>query len=281
VAGAGSDEIAASALLDRTPLPNAFPVHASAFSFPDPARPGLSPVLVHLSTRALRFDVDARSATYSGRAAIVVRIKDGDGRDVHTLSQQYLLSGDAKDLEAAKNGTILFYREPDLAAGVYTMEAIVFDALSRRGSARVSTLTVPAGDAAAAGMSSLVLVSRAEELPGTPALDAATVGPLYVGRTLLYPNLGEPIRKSAASELAFYFALYGEVRGLKATADLLRNGQLIATAPVELPPATGSRVQHVGRLPIGRLPSGTYELRIQVAGAGRELSRTAYFTLQD
>ena len=280
-AGAGSDEMAASALLDRAPLPNAFPMHASGFSFPDPVRPGLSPVLVHVSTRSLRFDVDAQRSTYSGRAAIVVRIKDGEGRDVQTLSQQYLLSGDAKDVEAAKNGTILFYREPDLPEGVYTMEAIVLDALSRRASARVSTLTVPAGDARAIGMSSLVLVSHAEEIPGPVAPDAATAGPLYVGRTLLYPNLGEPIRKSAAAELAFYFALYGDARGLKANVDLLRNGQLIASAPVELPAATGSRVQHVGRLPVDRLPNGTYELRIQVTGAGRELSRTAYFTLQD
>lgn len=280
-AGADGDEMAASALLDRAPLPNAFPVHASGFSFPDLARPGLTPVLVQVSTRSLRFDVDAQRSTYSGRAAIVVRIKDGDGRDVQTLSQQYLLSGEAKDVEAAKNGTIIFYREPDLPAGVYTMEAIVFDAISRRGSARVATLTVPAADPLAIGMSSLVLVSRAEEIPGPAAPDAATAGPLYVGRTLLYPNLGEPVRKSAASELAFYFALYGDVRGLKASADLLRNGQPVASAPVDLPPATGSRVQHVGRLPISRLPNGTYELRIQVGGAGRELSRTAYFTLQD
>jgi hypothetical protein len=46
-----------------------------------------------------------------------------------------------------------------------------------------------------------------------------------------------------------------------------------------LPAGTGSRVQHVGRLPIGALPSGTYELRIQIAGGAHELSRTAYFTL--
>ena len=44
------------------------------------------------------------------------------------LSQQYMLTGDAKDLEAAKNGEILFYREPMLPPGVYTMESIVFDA---------------------------------------------------------------------------------------------------------------------------------------------------------
>ena len=48
---------------------------------------------------------------------------------------------------------------------------------------------------------------------------------------------------------------------------------------MQLPPATGSRVQHVGRLPIGALPAGTYELRIRVTDGGQEMSRTAFFTL--
>jgi hypothetical protein len=50
---------------------------------------------------------------------------------------------------------------------------------------------------------------------------------------------------------------------------------------VQLPAASGSRVQHVGRLPIGALPVGTYELRIRVTDGSHEVSRTAYFTLQD
>src|SRR5262249_25866377 len=117
-ADAGSYEIPALALLDRAPLPNAFPVRAAAFSFPDPARPGLSPVAVHVSTASLQFTVDANRATYSAQTAVVVRIRDADGHQVQTLSQQYLLTGDAKDVEAAKKGEILFYREPDLPPGV-------------------------------------------------------------------------------------------------------------------------------------------------------------------
>ena len=63
--------------------------------------------------------------------------------------------------------------------------------------------------------------------------------------------------------------------------ELSRGGRVLATAPVDLTRATDGRGQHVGRLPIGQLPAGTYELRIQVTGGGRELSRTAYFTLAD
>jgi VWFA-related protein len=281
VSGAAADEIAASALLDRAPLPNAFPIHASGFSFPDPVRPGLSAVIVHVATGSLRFENDPQRSAYAARATVLVRIKDGQGRGVQTLSQQYIVSGDAKHLDAAKSGTILFYREADLAPGVYTMEALVFDAAAQRGSARVWTLTVPEREPAGLSMSSLVLVARAEEVTSATASDLSAAGPLYVGRTLLYPNLGEPIRRSPGAELAFYFALYGRFDTVKASADLLRNGETVASAPVDLPAAVGSRVQHVARLPIGRLPAGTYELRIAVTGAGRDLSRTAYFTLID
>ena len=143
-----------------------------------------------------------------------------------------------KDLEAAKRGEILFYREPDLAPGIYTMESIVFDIVAQQGSARVATLTVPSPAPAALEMSSLVLVSRIEDLGEAFTPSSAVVAPLYVGRTLIYPNLGEPITRSASSELPFYFTLYGTLDGVKASAELLRNGQRLAEAPIELPPST-------------------------------------------
>jgi VWFA-related protein len=276
-----SYDVPALALLDRTPLPNAFAVQAAGFSFPDAARPGLTPVLVQVATSVLRFDVDSRRAAYTAQAAVVVRIRDGQGRDVQKVSQQYLLTGDAKDLDAARRGDILFYREPELTPGVYTMEAIVFDAVAQQGSARVATLTVPPSDPSALGMSSLVLVKRAEDIGEAAASPAEGSAPLYVGRTLIYPNLGEPIERSAASELPFYFTLYGATRTAKADVQLLRNGLTLADAPLELPPANGSRIQHVGRFPIGALPAGTYQLRIRVSDGRREVSRAAFFTLVD
>ncbi len=276
---AGSYDVPALALLARRPLPNAFAVHAAGFAFPDPERPGLTPVIVKVKTDAFRFTVDARRGTYSAQVAVVVRIRDERGDEAQKLAQQYLLAGDAKDLEAARHGDILFYREADLPPGVYTMESIVYDAIAQQGSVRIATLTVPAAGRAFP-MSSLVLVNRAEEVPDVPA-DVTAKAPLYVGRTLLYPNAGEPIRKSSSSELPFYFVLYARAEGLTASAQLLQNGRVVAEAPVALPPGNGPRVQHVGRLPIGALPAGTYELRIRVTDGKRDESRSAYFTLRD
>jgi len=279
-ARAGSHETAALALLAVSPLPNAFPITATGFSFPHPLRAGLTPVVVRVGTGALRFDVDARRGVYAGQLTVLVRLRDERGLEVDKVSQQYLLAGDAADLAAAKSGEILFYREIDLPPGVYTMEAMAFDAIAQRGSVRVSTLTVPPADPSVLALSSIVVVRRAEEVSDAPS-DAATTAPFFVGRTLLYPNLGEPILKSEARELPFFFTVYGNVAGVKASVQLLRHGTPIADAPLPLPPATGTRVQHVGRLPIDMLPPGTYELRIRVSDGRHDATRAVYFTLRE
>jgi hypothetical protein len=269
----GGLEGAALALLDRG-VPNAFPIYAAAFSFPDPQRPGLTPVVLHLDTSALTFDVDQARSTYAAQAVVAVRFRDAQGRDVDTLSQEYLLAGDAADVGAARKGEILFYRETALPPGLYTMESVVLDARGERASARLGTVNVPRSAPSGLEMSSLVLVDRVEDTDGT-----AATAPLYVGRSLLYPNLGQIIRKSAVHEVPFYFALQGRTDNIAASIQLLRNGRPIAEAPVALAAATGPRLQHVGRLPIDDLAPGTYELRVRIEAGGAELSRTAFFTL--
>ncbi len=98
-ADADGYDLPALTLLERTPPPNAFPMQAAGFSFPDAARPGLTPILVHVDTNVLRFDVDDRQGTYSAQAVIAVRLRDNGGREVQKLTQQYLVAGDAKDVD--------------------------------------------------------------------------------------------------------------------------------------------------------------------------------------
>ena len=108
-------EAPAVALLDSGTLPNAFPVRAGALVFPDRRGGGLVPLVVKVNTASLQFDVDPLKHTYSGQVAVVARLRDQSGNVVQKVSQQYILSGDEKDVEAAKKGEILFYREPRLA----------------------------------------------------------------------------------------------------------------------------------------------------------------------
>jgi VWFA-related protein len=274
-------EAPALALLDATTLPNAFASRASSFAFPEPDRPGLTPIIVRVTTDALQFQVDEKQRTYNAQAAVVVRVKDNAGQIVQKLSQQYVLTGDARELEAAKKGEIIFYREPELDPGVYQIESMVYDAVAEKGSARVSTLTVPKPDASHMRMSSLVLVDRTEQTPAQTGQPAHKNPPFYYGDLLLYPNLGEPVHREADSALSFYFVVYpaGGECACSARISLLKNGQAIAEATRELTASHTNRLQHVGNLPIGDLPAGTYELRVTVGDSRDQQTRTAFFTV--
>ena len=275
-----SYEVAALAALDRGVPPNAFPMSATGFVFPDPKGAAAVPIVVQVKTKDLHFQVDQEKGTYAAQVAIVARIKNAAGQAVHTLSQHYVLTGAAKDIEAARAGEILFYRQPDLAPGVYTLEAIVHDAFSQRASARLSTVTVPARSAARTPASTLVLVRQIEKLPSA---ERATDLPFYYGDLLLYPRGGEPLRKGRDTEVIFYFAFYaGREDRATAALEILHSGRSLAAVPVDLPatPASG-RVQHVGKLPIDQFPAGTYELRLRLQLAEQEQVRTAFFTIAE
>jgi hypothetical protein len=113
-----------------------------------------------------------------------------------------------------------------------------------------------------------------------PSTERAPNLPLYVGDHLLYPNAGEPLRRGADAELMFYIAYYAAERGdLGATVEILNNGRVLASSPIEMKPPGAGRMQHVGTLPVASLPEGTYELRLRLRQGEDEQLRTAFFTI--
>jgi VWFA-related protein len=272
-------EAPALAALDASRLPAAFPFTTTVLNFPEAGRPGLSPLLVRVETRALTYDQDAGKGAYNGQATVVVRFRNAAGEVVEKVSQQYQLSGRLHELDAAKRGEILFYREPDLAPGVYTVEAVVHDGVANRASARVSTLEVARAADDRARLSSVVLVRRTERIPDA---EQQADNPLHVGELLFYPNAGEPLSRSTDRELTFYFTLYPRraVAPPKTEVELRRNGRTLVQMPVELvtPDARG-RIKQVSRLPLEALTNGTYELRVVVHDGSQQIARSAFFTV--
>lgn len=266
-------EAPALGALERKPVPNAFPVRAAALLFPERDRQGLVPVVVDFKTAALTFQPAPDNKTYSSDFAVLVRFVDQKNQVARKVSQHYEVNGPVADLERAKQGEVIFYREPELHPGVYTMETVVYDTPSGKSSVRFSTVEVPAAAAGRLRMSSLVLVKRAEKVPEK---DRRTDSPLLVNDVLLYPNLDEPVSK-ASKELGFYFTVY-PVRGGSApesVLELLQNGGRVAQLPVPLPAADAlGRIQQVGRLPLDRLAPGTYELRAVVTQSGEQTVRS-------
>jgi VWFA-related protein len=265
--------------LEEKPLGNAFPIRAGALLFPDRGRPGLVPVVVSLKTAPLTFQTAADGKSYGSDFTVLVRFVDSQNLIARKVSQHYEIRGPAAEIERAKQGDVLFYRESELPAGVYTMEAIVYDAPTGKSSVRIATVEVPKYDENTLRVSSLVIVKRSEKLAEK---DRRKDHPLLVGDALLHPNVGEPVSR-AAKELGFYFVAYPAKRGPAAESviELMLNGKLVAQVPMPLPaPDASGRIQQVGRLPLDQIAPGTYQLRAVVKQGTAQVANSAVVRIE-
>jgi hypothetical protein len=208
-----------------------------------------------------------------------VRFSDGAKLVIDKVSQRYQVAGPIEKLDQAKNGQVVFYRQPELPPGFYTMETVVYDALAKKASVRFATIEQPTEDTAQLRMSSLMLVSRGEHAEN-PDGD----NPLIVHNTLLYPNLGVPFKKAADKELAFFFTAYTGTDAqapLSGTIEQLQNANVVARSALQLAAADADgRVQQLSRIPIEALQPGEYQLRILVTQGKRTVSRSTEFRIE-
>ncbi len=278
-------EVPAIAQLERSPRPDHFPLRVTGLSFPEPKRLGLVPVLVEVPGNTISYapDKDDKSGKKMHRAdfSVVVRIKNEAKHEVDRLSQHYLLDATEANLAKARAGEVLFYREAELPPGKYTLEAVAYDAVAGRASVSTRTLEVPSADEHRLRLSSLVLVKRAEQVGASEHKE----GPLYYGNTLLYPNMGEPYKKSAAKALGFYFSALSPKDGPapdKATVEVWRSAQQVGLVTTPLPaPDTGGRIQQAGALPLSGFLPGSYELRVTLRDGTSVASSSALFTVEE
>jgi hypothetical protein len=278
--GAPVDTWEAPALgaLESKPVPNMFPVRAGALLFPEARRPGLVSLVVDFKTAAMSFSNSGDGKTYASDFAVLVRFVDAKNQVVKKVSQHYEVRGPLAQVERAKQGEVLFYREPELEPGVYTMETIVYDNPTGKASVRFTTVEVPHGDPAGLRLSSLILAGRAEKVPEK---DRRKGNPLLVADTVIYPNLGEPVSRKA-KEVGFFFTVYPATGGgaIQAMLNLLLNGTPVAQIPLPLgPPDAQGRIQQTGRLPIDQLAAGSYELQVAVKQGTVQLARSTIFRL--
>ena len=272
-------EAPALALLGRGTQPSAFDSRAAAFNFPATNGAGLTAVMVEAPASKLNFVTDAQKKTYHADFAVVVLVKDSSQHVVRKVSRQYLLDGALDQLENARRGNVIFYRETDLVPGQYTLDAIVYDATNGQASLNHGQLKVADADDMKLRMSDLIVVSRAEK---AGANDSAN-NPFRVGDLLLYPNLGEPLRKAGSRGLSMFVTIYaakGATAPPKMTIELYLEGKPAGQLPVQLPaPDKDGRIQYTGTIPLDAFPPGNYELKAKATDGVTEVTRSAIFTV--
>jgi VWFA-related protein len=275
-------EAPAVAFLDRPgPHPELFPFKGVALTFPQ-AGPTLKvPVVVRVPGRVPTYaPAPGQKDVMAADLAVVVRVRNEYHQEVSRMSQHYQLTAPAAKLDAARAGDILFYRETELPPGQYTVDAVTYDAGSNAASVKSFPFEVPAPGPSGATVSSLVVIDHVERVP---AADRDPKNPLYFGEMLVYPSLGDPLRKSLAKAMGFYFTVRGPANARKGQLEIVRDGQVTARFPLDLPaPDATGLIQHAGTLPLQTFAPGSYEIRLTVlAGAERLASSTASFTVAE
>jgi hypothetical protein len=130
----------------------------------------------------------------------------------------------------------------------------------------------------ALAMSSVVLVEHAEAVP---AEQQDKTNPLYLGSTLIYPNLGTPVVRSKRGSLVFYYTARGAAGPLNGRAELVQDGRVVAQRTIGAPSADASGlVQQASELPLGDLGAGPYELRLTLSDGAATVTRSTTFMLQ-
>jgi len=266
------------ALLSGSSRPKDFPLLAGSLNFPEAGRVGRTAVEVEVPTGAFTFTPDNEKKVYGSDFTIVVLIRDQSKQVVEKLSHHYGLVGPLKSLDSVKKGKILFYRETSLPPGKYEVDAVAYDALAAKASVSRCGLEIAAAGENDLRLSSVTIIQRAEQVK------EKTDSPFLVGDQLMvYPNLGEPVRKSA-KQMGFYFNVYtakGSAEAPNLTLEVLQNNKSVAKVQLKLgaPDAKG-RIQYASALPLDSLNPGTYQLKISVSDAKSAVSRSASFALE-
>ena len=271
-------EAPALGALEEKPLPNAFPVRVAAFLFPERGRPGLVPVVAEVPTAPLTFQATADGKSYTSDFSVLVRFLDGDNQVVRKLSQHYEIRGELAQIDGAKRGQVVFYRESELPPGVYSMETVVHDALANKASVRLSTVEVPRHDERRLRASSLLLVTRGEEVPEK---ERRAGNPLLVNGVALQPNLARTVQQGREGGRLLLRDLPRRRVRPDVTIQLVQNGKLISEMPMAVAAADSERIQQLGRLPLDGVAPGTYELRAVVKqGADQLVTRLTLLSVQ-
>jgi hypothetical protein len=251
----------------------------SALSFPGPHRHGLSVILAEAPLATFSFSSNDNK-TYYANFSFVALIRNEANQVVQKLSQHYPLSGPLETLDVAKKGEVLFYRETQLPPGNYTVDLIAYDGSSEKVSLKKTTLTIPNLDETKPQLSSVAILRRAERL--TPE-EQKRDQPFRFGELLVYPNLGEPIVKTAGQQVAFFFTAWpakASTDTLRLNVEILQNHRSLVNTPGQLPaPDQLGQIKYASSFPLEKFQPGAYELKVTISDGKNSVSRSTNFTV--
>jgi len=271
--------IAAARKWKSSPTPNL--LNSTALSYPAPGRNGLTLILGEAPLAVFKFAPTNDNKNYSTDFSIVALVRNESDQVVQKLSQHYGLNGAIQDIDKAKKGNVLFYREAQLPPGKYHVQLIAYDAVTGGVNVSSTPLEIANVDETKPRLSSVAVLKRAERL--TPE-EQKRDHPLHFGELLVYPNLGEPIDRTSAKQLAYFFTAWpskGATKPLQVTLEILQNNRPVGKTSGELPPADErGEIKYASSFPLDKFPAGEFQLKVTISDGVNSVSRSVGFDLR-
>jgi hypothetical protein len=258
------------------PPPRGLSMRTAAFAFPEKDTVRVA-VVVSTPASDLTFSRQDATQTYATDFTILARIRNTSGEVMRKASQPYRLRGRLADVESARSGEVLFYRHPTLPPGTYLLEAAVHDAISKKAGVHTLKVEIPERTQSGLQVGSLLVVRRGERVS---AAERDPENPLMLNDVVLYPNLGDPVRK-ADQAITLFFVTSSKSKAVPtATLEVLVGENVLASLPVVLDaPDVHGTIRQLTQLPTDPLPPGDYVLRLVVSAGGERQIREAQVRL--
>lgn len=232
---------------------------------------------------------------YSARFSILAQLKDKDGVIVKKVSQDVPLQGDAAQLEGVRQANFMLYKDWEVEAGEYTLEAVIRDYTSGK-YGTFKTGVVIETPRTGIGLSSLTLIRRLDEkreagksgdkkkqekTEGPP--DDAVANPFEFHLGTVVPATEFVVPKSLGGNVSYYFVVYpdkGSSEKPKLLMQYFRDGQLVGQGAPELPaPQENGWIPYITTTQASAFPPGEYTMSVVVEQGGSSARQEAFFKI--
>jgi VWFA-related protein len=266
-------ETAGLMTLNTEPRPHSFDFRSAAFQF----RPGAnsqSSIVFEFPGTALTATPQPAQKKHRLHASLFAVVKDADGQIVDTFGKDFQYAVPDDQLAGIQATPIDYRHAFNLPAGHYTVESVLLDREAPAQRAGTSTVEFDSPAAKGVGLSTLMLVARADPLTAEPEAD----DPLVFQDKELVPLLSGSLKASAQPML--YFVVYPD-KSIPETprirVEFLVDGKELEQKQSELPPPDSS-----GAIPVlvnAATKAGNCEIRITVLQGFQQTTRSVSYTV--
>jgi VWFA-related protein len=267
-------EIAGLMTLNLETRPHAFEFHSAAFEY----RPGAASqaaVVFELPAAVLTAAAQPERKKHRLHASLFAVVKDAGGQIVDTFGKDFLYEVPDDQWAGVEAGPIDYRHVFNLPPGHYNVESVLLDREAPPFRASTSVVEFDSPAEKSVGLSSLMLVARADQLTEEPEAD----DPLVFKDRELVPMFTGSLEASAKPML--YFVVYPDKsisEAPRVRVQLLVNGEEVEQKQSDLPAPDSS-----GAIPVlvnAATKPGNCEIKITAVQGFESTTRSVTFTVQ-